>query len=187
MAFIETREAGAPCCRSRYALSRRCWRFVAPFGGEWERGHRPPCPHIRQREKALLTQTQSTQKGCVFACPIRVRFLHRIKERCCRQPRSESQRPAMRGAVRVCGLEIRCGLGGRSASLFDFRWSLHTETSVFAQRFAVLSGAVREYLSHGRLQKRLFPSYPFTRLVDLSVPLCYAFCRQSSTNRYLGA
>ena len=50
---------------------------TAHFG---RRGRDPhPCPRVRQREKAPLTQMQHTQKGCVFARPAPVRFLHRIK------------------------------------------------------------------------------------------------------------
>ena len=130
-------------------------------------------PRIGQRKNTLLgTQpplftgngvvsganpgTQDAPKGCVFTRPVPVRFLHRIKERGRKRPRSESQRPAMRGAERACGLEIRCGLGGRSAPLFDFRWSLRCGMTAVACHFAASSGAVRDHSPRRRLQMRSF-------------------------------
>ena len=140
------------------------------------RGRGPhPCQRVRQREKASLTQRQDTQKGCVFTRSVPVRFLHRIKERGRKRPCFEPQRPAMRGAERVCGLEIRCGLGGRSAPLFGFRWSLRCGMTAVARHFTVSSGAVGKSPPYRMLQKLAFrPEAPIVNsLITLGFSVAF--------------
>ena len=73
---------------------------TAHFG---RRGRGPhPCQRVRQREKALLTQAQDARKGCVFACPVPVRFLHRIKGGGRTRPPPTHKAPQGRHSVRKC-------------------------------------------------------------------------------------
>ena len=72
---------------------------------------------------------------------------------------------------RLCGLEIRCGLGGRSTPLFGFRWSLRCGTTVVARYFTFLSGAVRDHSPHWMLQKRIFRSSVI--IVNLSINMTF--------------
>ena len=118
------------------------------------RGQAPhPCPRVRQREKAPLTQTQSTQKGCVFACPVPVLFLHRIKG-------GGRARPPPAHKAPQCGASLAHGKVVGKQGQRGFRWSFRCGIPAVARYIALLSGAVGDRPSYERLRRRIFALMP---------------------------